>query len=238
MNRIQTTIALLLMAVFLSVSAPGFAQEEALKGNKKTRAALKKLTPVRAEGLIVSWRGKRVNPTRVAGFRWAAPDGKVGVAAAELFLQTFQDLLSAPIDSLELARTETARGRMVFRFGQRFEGLEVLGAEVVVQTDGEGSVLSMVDESVRFQLAPVNDVGYAQAVAAAWLEVNGQEPRITVPEGPESSSFARKAVLARGGMPRLVYRVLVPTIPMLSKVICLVDGETGEVVQKTNDVIR
>jgi hypothetical protein len=238
MNRIQSTISLLLMAAFLSISAPGFAQDAALKGNKRTREALKKLTPLRAEGLIVSWRGKRVNPTRVAGFRWAAPEGMVGLVAAEAFLKEFQDLLSAPVGSLELARTESTRGRMVFRFGQRFDGLEVLGAEVVVQTDGQGNVLSMVDESVRFQLAPVSDIGYAKAVAAAWMDVNGQEPRIAIPEGPESSAFARKAVLARGGTPRLVYRVLVPTIPMLSKVICLVDGETGEVVQKTNEVIR
>jgi hypothetical protein len=238
MNRIHLITYLLLMAAFLSVSLPGMAQDAAPKGNKRTREALKRLTPVRAEGLVVSWRGKRVNPTRVAGFRWLAPEGKVGLAAAEAFLKAFQDLLSAPVSSLELSRTETARGRMVFRFGQRFEGLEVLGAEVVVQTDGEGNVLSMVDESVRFQLAQVSDIGYAKAVAAAWMDINGQEPRIIIPEGPESSAFARKVVLARGGTPRLVYRVLVPTIPMLSKVICLVDGETGEVVQKTNEVIR
>jgi len=227
------------MAVLLHfTTGPGFAQESAQKGNKRTRAALKRLTPVRAEGLLVSWRGKRVNPTRVAGFRWPAPDGKVGLAAAEVFLRSFQELLSAPPESLELSRTETVRDRMVFRFGQRFEGLEVLGAEVVVQTDGKGNVLSVVDESVRFQLAPVSDIGYAKAVAAAWLEVNGHEPEVVIPEGPESAAFARRAVLARGGTPRLVYRVLVPTIPMLQKVICLVDGETGKVVQKTNEVIR
>ena len=116
--------------------------------------------------------------------------------------------------------------------------MDVLGAEVVVQTDGQGAVLSIADESVRFKLAPISDIGYARAVEAAWLEVTGHVPTIAIPEGPEPTAFARKAVLARGGTPRLVYRVLVPTIPMVEKIVCLVDGETGEVVQKTNEVIR
>ncbi len=237
MNRLYGIISLLLMTLSFGGGSPVAAQE-VQEGSKRTREALARLVPVRAEGLLVSWRGKRVNPVRVAGFRWSAPEGQSGLAAAEAFLEAFPELLSAPSSSLELARTESVRGRTVFRFGQRFEGMDVLGAEVVVQTDGQGAVLSIADESVRFKLAPISDIGYARAVEAAWLEVTGHVPTIAIPEGPEPTAFARKAVLARGGTPRLVYRVLVPTIPMVEKIVCLVDGETGEVVQKTNEVIR
>lgn len=162
----------------------------------------------------------------------------MGLSAAEAFLVAFSELMAAPPEALSLVRTESSRDRLVFKFGQLWQGLEVMGAEVVVQTDGKGAVLSLVDESVRLDLRPTSDIGQAKAVAAAWLEINGHEPRIEIPEGEASSAFARKAVLARGGKPRLVYRVLVPTIPMLAKVICLVDGETGEVIQKTNEVVR
>lgn len=237
MNRFQGITASLLMTVFLGGGLPLAAQEKP-KGNARTREALARLVPVREEGLLLSWRGKRVNPTRVAGFKWTAPEGQSGLAAAEAFLGAFPELLSAPSSSLELVRTESVRGRTVFRFGQRFEGMEVLGAEVVVQTDGQGTVLSIADESVRFQLAPISDIGYERAVEAAWREVTGHVPTFALPAESEPPAFARKAVLARGGKPRLVYRVLVPTIPLVEKIICLVDGETGEVVQKTNEVIR
>jgi hypothetical protein len=202
-------------------------------------AALTRLNPVRANGeLLVNWRGNRPTPVRVGGFRWAAPEGVTGVDIAKAFLNAHPELVGVGPDQLVLESTKAARERVAYRFEQRWQGLEVVGGEVVVLTVADGTVISLADETVPLNLTDDVSISANSAVDAAWLAVTGSRPSAAGLERTVANGMARKVVLARGGEAKLAYRVVVPTIPLLEKWVVFVDAHSGMVVQKQNEVIQ
>ena len=246
MNRIYAfmlTVAVSSIA-FSSTASPAEDQQSRAEDSTDARKvqaqqALNRLSPVRPDReLLVLWPEDRATPVRVAGFRWVPPDGLEGVDVATAFLAAFPELVSVSAEALVLSRAESGRQRTSYRFEQRFEGLEVLGGEVVVLADADGRVISLVDHSVPVALAPGETISKAEAAERAWLAVTGRGPASTGPERALALSLTRKVVLARGGAPRLAYRVVVPTIPLLEKFVVLVDAHSGDVLSKNNEVIR
>jgi hypothetical protein len=237
----RLAISLFLALLFLAPALPAAADDgPAVTRRDRSDTGLARLAPhAVSRELLVHWKRDRQVPARVAGFRWTAPDGQVGLAAAEAFLSAFPELLSAPLARVENRSVETTTERASFRFAQTWRGLEVIGAEVVVLTDGEGTVLSLVDGSVQVDItASAADIGPLAATRLAWdtvLPGGGNDLAI---QRAADSGLVRQAVLARGGDSRLVYRVVVPMVPLLEKWVVLVDAQTGRVLQKKNEVVR
>ena len=99
--------------------------------------------------------------------------------------------------------------------------------------DAAGTLRSLSSDAVALDgLDPDRDIGRAAAARAASERVLGAE----APEAREP--LASRVVLAGPGGARLAWRVIVPTIPMIQKIVCIVDAETGDVIKLTDEVIR
>lgn len=214
----------LLTAMF--VAAPAGQAEE----REAARAALTRLETAFGDDLRVHWPELRSAPARVSGLRWtteATSPADIGAA----FLAEFRDLIGASPEALTLVETEGTRRRTVLRYRQSWQGIPVLGGEVFVTLDREGRVLSLASSTVRtIDLDASKDLGREVAIDAAVRRVFDDDAA--------HPAAATRVVLPGPGGPVLAWRVLVPTVPMVQKIVCLVDAATGEVLQVRDEVIR
>ncbi len=214
-----------LVAVMLAAPAAGQAGER-----EAARVALSRLEAAFGDGLRVHWPELRTTPARVSGLRWTA-DGTSPADIGAAFLEAFPDLIGASPAELALVTTEGTHQRTILRYRQSWQGIPVLGGDLFLTLDRAGRVLSLASSTVRTAgLDATRDLGREVAVAAA--------ARRVFKDADPHEAAATRAVLPGPGGPTLVWRVLVPTIPMVQKIVCLVDAATGEVLQVRDEVIR
>ncbi len=213
-----------------------FALDEQVTGSAQQRilaeADLSRLKSEAGDGLRVVWPTLRATPARVSGLRWTTGDASPEDTAAA-FLEEFPGLTGTEPGDLELAETERTTNRTVLRFQQKWQGIRVLGGGVILSLDSEGRVLSMASSSARVDgLDPSRDIGRKAAVRAAVDRVHGE-----VAAG-DARALAARVVVPGPGPSVLAWRVLVPTVPLVQKIVCLVDAATGEILKITDEVIR
>ena len=227
-----------LIGLIALIAAPteAFAQDgqppELINRRALAEADLSRLKAETGGPLRVVWPNLRSTPARVSGLRWTA-----GHASAEetagAFIAEFPGLTGVTPDELRLSDTERTKHRTVLHFRQTWGEVLVLGGEVILSLDAAGRVISMASSSARVDgLDATRDIGRKDAVRAAIARVHS---------GVELEALrasASKVVLPGPGASVLVWRVVVPTIPMVQKVVCLVDAATGEIIKVTDEVIR
>ncbi|MBM4352768.1 MAG: hypothetical protein FJ109_03080 [Deltaproteobacteria bacterium] len=171
-------------------------------------------------------------PRRVSGMEWSATGTPREVATR--FAEEFADLLGAGGKDLVWTHDEQSRERTAVHFGQEWNGIRVSGGHVVIVVSDSGKVLSC-SSGVRPVLVPPpeTDVG-AEAARKAAVASLGNAAEL----GNTAPLVTGKLVLPSADRTQIVYRVLLPTIPGLAKLVVLVDAATGDVVQTVNDVRR
>ena len=136
------------------------------------------------------------------------------------------------------SRTVTRGGQTFVRLSQHYAGLPVLGAEIVVQVDGDGSVRN-ISSSILRDTAPLDggdlslspSLSAAEASAAAVRLEAGfsstEESAWTAVGAPALMLYA-PSVFNMAGCPVLVWTVtLDPDDPALSEMLVYVDAHTG-----------
>ncbi|MFH1532187.1 MAG: hypothetical protein ABIK09_15790 [Pseudomonadota bacterium] len=221
----------------LVVGLPGvFAEDETAAGTGTLRALaaadLSRLEGASGDRLRVLWPRLRATPSRVSGLRWTPGDAATQDVGAA-FLAAFPGLTGAPPAALELIETEGTRNRTILRYQQRWQGIRVLGGQVILSLDKSGRVLSMASSTTGLVgLDSSRDVGREVAVRAALDRIHGEG------RGADLGARAARVVLAGPGGAVLAWRVVVPTVPMIQKIVCLVDAASGEILTVTDEVIR
>lgn len=189
--------------------------------------------------LTVLW-DERGGPTprRIDGLDWASERSEPE-AAARAFLGAWPELFPVGEGELKLVREEKLRGRTAVSFRQQWRGLEVLESGVVVTVDEGGRVLAFSATAVAIETVEEGgEIGVAAAAIAAHRAVTGQELTLELATSLAGSGLVRRAIWPRGASPRLVYRVVVPVLPLLSKWVCVIDALSGEVIFKSDQVRR
>lgn len=120
------------------------------------------------------------------------------------------------------------------RFRQEWNGIPVKSGNVVIVVTDSGKVISCSSGVNPVLVSPPEaDIGPEAARDAAVASLgNGAEIGNTAPV------VTGKLVIAAPDRAQIVYRVLLPTIPGVAKLVILVDAATGSVVQSFNDVRR
>lgn len=189
---------------------------------------------------VQKWPG-RVEARRIDGLQWQAKgDGDASAVAVD-FVQQHCDLLGLDAAQLQLDGVESTSSRTAVRFQQTLGGLPVLDGAVIVLLDGKRQVRSVVSSGRPGLVLQESgkDVGVTMAGKAAFSRVLGKGAPSRMPKNEGVwQGLVGKAVLATAGKARVVYRVLVPTIPGVEKVVCLVDSATGEVLKVSNEVAK
>jgi len=162
--------------------------------------------------------------------------------AARTFLETHGKAFGLVSDRVGLRRTRTVPlgVRTVVRMEQTYNGLRVFGAEVVVQVNAAGDVLSVASDIARdlrgldsgaIPLAPRVDAATASAKAktgVAGRSENVTEADLRVSEGPELMIY-QPTVLGLSGAARLVWSMeVVSTKQPPVKEAVLIDAQSGE----------
>jgi Zn-dependent metalloprotease len=184
------------------------------------------------EALSVTWPQSRLVPRRVSGIEWSA--NGTARKIAERFVEEYSDLLGAPRGELAWSRDEKSKGRTAVHFRQEWKGIRVSSGSVVIVVSDEGKVLSC-SSGVRPVLVPPPeaDIG-PEAARLAAVGSMGDAAELA----KAAPVVTGKLLLVSPDRSQVVYRVLLPTIPTLAKLVVLVDAATGRVVQTLNDVRR
>jgi hypothetical protein len=189
---------------------------------------------------VQNWPG-RVEARRIDGLLWLAKGELESSAVASDFLQRYGDLLGLKPGQLELDGIESTNSRTAVRFQQTLGGLPVLDGAVIVLLDSKRQVRSVVSYARPGLVLEDSgkDVGVTLAGKAAFSRVLGKGAQSRMPKQDGVwKGLVGKAVLASAGKARVVYRVLVPTVPGIEKVVCLVDSATGKVLKVSNEVAK
>ncbi len=223
MNRSYLVAAALVALV--AMPPAGWAEDR-----DAAQVDLEQLGATHGDNLRVQWPALRATPSRVSGLRWthdAASPEDVGAA----FIAAHRGLTGVAPEDLSLGETERTKHRTVLRFRQSWQGIPVLGGEVILSLDREGRVLSMASSTARIgDLDTSDDIGRVAAARAAIERVHR-----TTEDRPV---LATRVLISGPGGARLAWRVVVPTLPMVQKIVCLVDATTGEILQVKDEVIR
>ncbi len=223
MNRFQLVVAALV--VLIALPPAGWAEDRGA-----AQADLVRLEADRGDNLRVHWPDLRTSPARVSGLRWTH-DATSPEAVGAAFIDEFRGLTGVAPEDLSLGETEHTKHRTVLRFRQTWQGIPVLGGEVILSLDREGQVLSMASSSTRTDgLDASRDIGQDAAMRAAIERVHR-----TAEDHP---TLATRVIVPTPGGAVLAWRVVVPTVPMVQKIVCLVDAATGEILKIKDEVIR
>jgi Zn-dependent metalloprotease len=144
---------------------------------------------------------------------------------------------------LQARSVRRSRGRSFLRFEQRYRGLRVFGAGVVVQVEPSGGIGFVLADIARddaamhtavFSTTPVLDSG-AGAAAALALVASERPARDLAPLAPELMIF-EPTVVGSAGPSRLVWFVRVRGAGGEVNEVVLVDAGSGEVAFHYSDV--
>lgn len=173
----------------------------------------------------------------------ATPKAGSPEAVAQTFIEAHAGAFGLSNPHVTLAPKQvTARGGNTFvRLDQRYAGLPVYGAQVMVQLDGSGNVRNVLSDVMRdvrsldegdIDLAPAITEAQAQALARSAVATAIEGISVSdLDAGPAELIVYRPAVLGLEGPSRLVFKVETFTLePEPVAQLLLVDAASGEVV--------
>lgn len=180
-----------------------------------------------------------------AGGVFQTGDAKAGgaAAAARIFVESNRDAFGLGTSTTLVERSnKTHAGSSFVKFSQLAFGVTVYGADLVVQVNGDGDVLNVVNDVAR-DLSAVESgnvsttpgVGAAAAGLSARKFVDGLYDKVALPQlslGKAAELFVfQPSVLGQNGPTRLVWRVeVVAVVPESVRQEVLVDASSGEVI--------
>ena len=224
--------AVLFFAVLLGC---GVATGEDLPGTtSRSSLLLERLQPITSGKLVVHWPATRKMPARVAGFQWESKQADARASARE-FLAAFPELVGVD-EEFVCDSIESSHDRKVVHCRQMWRDLEVLDGRLSIVVRNERTVLSVsrsCDTVSTLERSDEISADTAREIAFNAIFEGALEYRDSTPPNLRT----RLAVSVKGGT-RVVYRVVVPVVPLFQKWVCIIDAKSGRVLQKTNEVIR
>ena len=174
------------------------------------------------------------------------PPGASAEEAARNFLAAYGEIfgLNDPSSALSAMVVETAdNGRSFARFQQSYQGVPVLGGELIVQMDARQDILSVNGEILppgeSLSVTPTvgEDAAMAEAKAVVAKSYDLEAVALSVTK-PELWVYSPALLGAPGGQRiRLVWRMDVNPIELLPvKELVLVDAHTGSVALNFNQI--
>jgi Zn-dependent metalloprotease len=202
--------------------------------------------------LIISVEGTPKEPMRIfktkdgyLRFIGAAPSTYFAIATgtpeemADAFLGKWRNLFvnESPSIDFQKIRVKTQNGRSYLRYRQMYAGLEVFGAEMIVQVNSSGGIEAVISDIMRdtgaldtkkISLEPAIDVSTAQKKGIEFLAEQHKKLKFEASE-PNLMIYAPE-VVGNNGEPRLVWQMQVSnTGEPLVKELVLIDAHTSEV---------
>ena len=234
--RIRGLVTAGVMLVFLSASSPlaTAAGNEPQQGEER-----KGVHP--ETGRLSFLGGDPQRPLKMP----AAVAGGVGAeerarAALEEYAPSFG--VSQPRRDLKiLAAMNAGNGRKSVRFRQTYQGVPILGGELVVNLDAQGGLLSINGEAapdVRIPTAPKVKAEAARASAGRFVaHAYGVEENALAVSDPELWIYDSRLLGPAGRPPELVWRVEVDGTPAAPvRVLVLVNAQWGSISLHFNQV--
>jgi len=172
---------------------------------------------------------------------FAAEPDKRGTSqeSADAFLGKWRDLFvnESPAVDFEMIRVKTQNGRSYLRYQQRYAGLEVFGAEMIIQVNAIGGIEAVVSDIMRdtsaldtkkVSLNPSIDALTAQKKGIEFLAE--QHKKLEFEASAATLMIYAPEVVGNNGEPRLVWKTEVGNVgEPLVKELMLVDAHNGEV---------
>ena len=165
--------------------------------------------------------------------------------AARTFLQSYGSLfgLQNAQEELVVMKGQTVEnGRSFTRFQQVYQGIPVIGAELIVQTDAQHGVLSVNGEILpALELETASAIGEGDAVETAVSKVSKDyevDPNSLTTSQPELWIYD-PAILGGPGIPlsRLVWRMDVTSLTLDPiRELMLIDAQTGAIALNFNQI--
>lgn len=167
--------------------------------------------------------------------------------AARAFLTSYGSLfgISAPAQELQLMQQETLPGRNFVRFQQHYQGVPVMGGELIVQSDAQRAVVSASGEALPDLNLSVVPRITADAAATAALIAIGKAYKLPAADLQASAPrlwIFNPALLGGPGarISRLVWRTeLTPGVRAAGEPIrelALIDAQTGALALHFNQI--
>jgi bacillolysin len=164
--------------------------------------------------------------------------------AAIGFLSVYGDLfgISDPGSELEVIREQTLeKGRAITRFQQIYQGIPVLGGELIVQTDSADNLISASGEilpNISLATEPTLDSTDARQIAlesvSKWHSIEANDLETTQ---PELWIFNLSLIKPGTGITHLVWRTEVSAVDYLPiRELVLVDAQQGSIVLHFNQI--
>jgi len=203
-------------------------------------------------GLLDSIEGTAKEPPQVfktkeghLRFIGAPPSTHFAVAAgtpeqaADAFLGKWRNLFvdESPAVGFEVHRVKNRDSRSYVRYRQKYAGLEVFGAEIIVQVNAGSRVVAVISDIMRdtesldtmkVSLSPVIDASTAQKKGIEFLAE--QHKKLEFEASAAALMIYAPQVVGNKGEPRLVWQMEVATTgEILVKECVLVDAQTGEI---------
>jgi hypothetical protein len=191
-----------------------------LDAKRSAKAAISRLQGKLAGKLRVSWSPLRARPVMLRGLSLKMP-GASNAARAAHFFQSYRALV-VPSSQLALAGRRGSRQRRVLRYRHIYRGLPVIGGQISLSFDRQGSIRAMHARLSSITLESITPkLPAASALERAYAKV-GAKPTARV----RQRVVPKLAILpVKGG--RLVYTVTLPMEVNPLGLVHTIDAHTG-----------
>jgi len=179
--------------------------------------------------------GYFINP--IAGGKSSAPD-----VAAKQFVADHKGAFGAlgEMADFTAVKVNNEANSSYVRLQQNYSGVPILGAQMAVQTDSFGGVLSLLSDILRdtspfdtgaVKLSPTVPMADAQQVAVAWIAAQYETKADDLTAGQGTRMIYAPAVIGATGPVAVVWRIVVSgTLDTIVKEVVFVDAHSGDVV--------
>ncbi|HET9911510.1 MAG TPA: M4 family metallopeptidase, partial [Anaerolineales bacterium] len=176
------SVIVILSMMFSGFSLPVVSAQEGDGIERQVNAQTGKVSFIGPEN------GRMVPATKALGISPSARPADPGMALAKRFGPEFG--LKDPARDLTGLKTNlSANGRRMFRYQQNYEGVPVMGGELIVNTNGNGDLYSMngeISPDLSLSTQPTVDPGQAQQAAlegaARWYQKGPEDFVASTPE--------------------------------------------------------
>ncbi|MBI5936068.1 MAG: M4 family metallopeptidase [Chloroflexi bacterium] len=149
--------------------------------------------------------------------------------------------LKNPQEELRLTSTREAEGRGTTKYQQLYQGIPVMAGELIVNTNGQGGLLSIngeVSPDLRISVTPSIDAMQAQTITLREVaEIYNLQISELVASVPELWVYDARLMNGEDTMPpHLVWRIEITSDVMPLRELTLVDAQTGKISLHFNQI--
>jgi Zn-dependent metalloprotease len=244
----ERVIIIVLLTILITTFSNAVAGQAPIKSTSEARA-------LELKGLLSSLEGVPHEPPRVfrtgegylrfigapplTHFQVAVEERGKAEEAAGAFLNQWRTLFvnESPSINFQTIRVKTQNGRTYLRYKQMYAGLDVFGAEMIVQINAAGGIDAVISDIMRdtgaldtekISLKPAIDALTAQKKGIEFLAEQHQKLKFIASE-PVLMIYAPEVVGNKGEV-RLVWQMEVSNVGLIAvKELVLVDAHSGEI---------